>query len=98
MALDIKIQAFARAMNGQLEANTARGGWRGRSIAASIVEIRLLLDALEKKVYDESRAGAEETLDERRIEIANLAADLANNAMFIAENCNALRYDGLPTE
>lgn len=98
MALDIKIQAFARVMNGQLEANQVRGGWRGRSVAASLVEARMLLSELEKKIYDTNRAGAEETAEERRIEIVNLAADIANNAMFAADNCNALNYVGLNTE
>lgn len=91
---EIKVGAFGRAMVTRFEANQDRGGWRTRNTQ----EILEYVDEAEKRLKELRERVAEgkhptgETAQAQQDAILTDCADVANLALIVAENCNAIVY------
>ena len=91
-----EVAAMALAMESRLQANEHKGGWRDETfvfLAARVEdELRELREAIAKyslaKFYGDGASNDEVVARE---DVLHEAADVANFAMMIADNCGALR-------
>ena len=91
---EVKVRAFARQMVSQFHANEGKGGYRTREqveIDSYLREMDARVSLLREKVMTgyHAKGGSAE---EHAHSILEDCADLANLALIIAENCNAIRY------
>lgn len=90
----VKVRAFGRQMVTQFVANEDRGGYRTRDlpeIDPYFKEMKARLELLHRKVMSGAH-DAGMTAEEHAHSILEDCADLANLALIVAENCNAIRY------
>lgn len=94
MSYDVKVQAFGRLMTQRFEANADRGGYRTRDpekILPYLKEMREQLAVLEAALkYGQHEPGT--IAPEHVRTIGDNCADIANLALIVAENCNAIEY------
>lgn len=95
---EIKVKSFAREMVTQFDVNRWRGGWRGHEMKDLFSWMRDEIAKLEQAVIDDDRLPVTDTFDEQKLEIRHRAADIANLCLIVADNANALRYDGLDAD
>lgn len=94
---DVKVRAFARHMQTQLDANTNRGGWRdARGEQAREHAMALLGEAFSKLREVAPTTRELQNTAEHQAAIREACADLANCALIVADVCNVIQY--LPTD
>lgn len=76
-----QVQRFALAMEAELRANDHKGGWHACTLSWLLRRLRVEVNELERAIKHKQRVGAE---------VLSEAADVANFAMMIADNCGAL--------
>ena len=87
-----QVRAFAEAMEAKLRKNDHKGGWEVEAFGYLLKRLRQETGELERRLkrYGKWRLLTTGELRALEVEIGREAADVANFAMMIADNCGAL--------